>query len=394
VTDIDATAPSNSKADNASEPDPGVARIESFCRQVGAITSVLTAEQRAAGVTDLGVLDVALRRLSESVAAGTACPPTLLKQVHKSLDRLELTVARLEVLPGRAERGREVDFLIQQARGQRNLVVAIGRFVEPGSEPGRFRTELAAVAQTEFLISMCALFEEGTKRLNHQVARHYDGEELRQQRFEAHLAAGTDRIDRRLDHAEIELRSLGIRASSLLSGLGQIAEQDIIAKLVQSHQNEEKAERTAFRTFRFIGMLVASLALVPLIALHLTAPATSVAGWLGTIAPSTLILALATYCLRQAGLHRAEALRMRDKRLGMDTAVRAMSQQLTDIERSALQAQLERDVATAEKYRNGPPTPESLSVLPIEKVLDTVSTMLRKDTGPAPAEPPRERGPE
>ena len=139
------------------------------------------------------------------------------------------------------------------------------------------------------------------------------------------------------------------------------------------------------------GLFIASLALVPLTVLFYSPPPSSVLGWISHLGPASLFLALATYCLRQAAHYRRQALELRNKRLGMDTAFRAMSDQLTDEQRRNLQQHLAGHGAGRSGASDGArvPVPESLSMLPLdrlpspERFVSSMAELLRKEPGPA-----------
>jgi len=74
---MDHHATSSADRNTTAQADAMLDRIDWFCDQMDVIISVLSTEQRAATVSDLGVLDLALRRLRESIQRGSECPEKL-----------------------------------------------------------------------------------------------------------------------------------------------------------------------------------------------------------------------------------------------------------------------------------------------------------------------------
>lgn len=350
-------------------------RLEDFLHQLESVTSLMTSAQRAENVLGLGLLGEALRRAHAAIVAARPCPPALVQALGRCLDRLEPPMVRILSTAGRAQRARYIQLLAVRAAENGALVAAIGRYVEPDMSGPAFRSSLVDAVQTELMLEMCERFDAGVARLTDLVVKHRGREELRNQRFDDHLEGTTQTVAARLDAADRHINSRVERAAAefdrlkddtdkFRSDCSKILEQNYLVALLQTHQQEEDRERTASLKRELAGLVIACVALVPLTFLFFSPTQTSVLGWLSHLGPASLLLAVATYCLRKAANHRREALDLRNKRLGMDTAFRIMSDQLTDEQRRNMQQHVSRSAVAAERAETSAPVPESISVLP------------------------------
>ena len=234
----DHPAPGSVDRNATGKADVMLDRIDWFCRQMDVITSALSTEQRAATVSDLGVLDLALRRLRESIHRGSECPEKLSTALERALDRLDPLAARLVTAPGRADRSRHLDFLAERAGEQTELVAAVGHHLEPSFDSASYRSALVIAAETSFLVDASRKLDLGLDKLHRVVTTHRNDEELRQQRYELELERYSDnfvqfvessgqQVDVAIDKADAGVQSVEAKAEQLYGGLKHIVERDL-----------------------------------------------------------------------------------------------------------------------------------------------------------------------
>ena len=389
-----------SEAGGTPHDNPTADRLEDFSHQLASVTSLMTSAQRAENVVGLGLLGEALRRAHAAMTAGRACPPSLLQALGRCLDRLESPAARVLATTGRAQRSRYVELLALRAAEHGALVAAICRYVEPEMSAAAFRSSLADAVQTELMLDMCEKFDTSMARLTDLVTKQRSREELREQRFDEHLDSTAQSVTARLDAAEKQIDAQVGRATEEFDrfknemtefrrDFKKVLEHNYLVALLHAHEQEEIRERTGSLKREIAGLVIASLALIPLTVLFYSPPQTSVLGWLSHLGPASLFLAVGTYCLRKAAHHRQQALELRTRRLGMDTAFRVVSDQLTDEQRRNLQQHLAGHGAAAQESESRVTEPEALSVLPLDRLprlVASVAELVRKDQASGPAE--------
>jgi len=387
-------ATSSADRNTTAQADSVLDRIDWFCDQMDVITSALSTEQRAATVSDLGVLDLALKRLRESIHQGSECSETLSAALERAFDRLDSPAARLVTAPGRADRSRHLDFLVERAGEEAELVAAIGRHLEPSLDYASYRSALAIAAETSFLVNASRKLDLGLDKLHRVATAHRNDGELRQQRYELELERYSEnfaqllessgqQVDVAIGKVDAGVRSVEAKAEWLYGEVKHIVERDLVTKIVERHEQEGAREGRAANTWRIVGLIFALLVLAPLVYLVPSDQSDSLASVVLHLSLSTAIGAIAAYCFRQSAEHRREERQLRTEQLKAAASINAMSG-LPDREREALQGRLARTYLDLGHSDAGPVSPESLSLLPIGQMLTGATELLNPKPQPAP----------
>ena len=375
---MDHHATSSADRNTTAQANAMLDRIDWFCDQMDVIISVLSTEQRAATVSGLGVLDLALRRLRESIQRGSECPEKLSTALVRAFDRLAEPAARLVTAPGRADRSRHLDLLAERAREQVKLVAAVGRHLEPSVDSASYRSALAIAAQTSFLVYTSRKLDLDLNKLQRVVTKHRNDGELRQQRFELELERYSDEVTQLLEPKRQQVNAVieKAKAEQPHGGREQNVERDLVAKIVQRHEQEGARERRAADRWRLVALIIALLALAPLVYLVQGDRSDSLASIIVHLSLSTATGAIAAYCVRESAGHRRNEWQLQTEQLKAAVSINAMSD-LPDKKREELQESLVRTYLDLGNRDASPVPPESLSLLPIGQMLTGATELLK-----------------
>ena len=320
-------------------------------------------------------------------------PGEALDRLVRAFDRLAEPAGRLVTAPGRADRSRHLDFLAERAGEEAELVAAVGRHLEPSFDSAVYRSDLVIAAETSFLVDASRKLDLGLDKLNRIVTTRRNEEELRQQHFELEFKRYSDnfaelfkssgqQIDVAIDNAYAGVRAVEAKGEQVYG----VLERDLVAKIVKRHEQEGAREGRAANTWRIVGLIVALLALAPLIYLAQGDQSDSLASVVLHLSLSTATGAIAAYCARESAGHRRNERQLRTEQLKAAVSINAMSG-LPDKEREELQASLVRTYLDLGNRDAGPVPPESLSLLPIGQMFTGAAELLK----PKPQSTPTSR---
>jgi hypothetical protein len=362
--------------------------ISEFRHVLASVLATLTVRDRLGCADSIMVLDLALEHLL--LLLPTMEPggqvATELEGVERVIERLKVPVLQYLAAHSRADRGRHFNELMRRVDLHRQLVERIAAVVAGGRDAAAVLVEWESRCARRTLLTVGEEIEARLKKVDIALGIVRTGEETRASAFKEELTHYANTVDETMQEGRNGLDALiqmatheGEEARQEITRLreevGGLVGGAVVKGISAGYEAAENRERRSAVRWRVFAVVVASLGAAQLaLAWFLSEVSPTLTKVLAHVGVTVACGGIAAYAARQAAQHLREQRALRSDQLRMVASIIWMDR-MAPSAREEMQKELAGTFFRATERDKDDLSPETLSLLPIDKIVEIATNV-------------------